>query len=198
MSDFLQRNAEFAEKTNSSVFRAAEEGQTPKLLWIGCSDSRAPANTVIGSNIGEVFLYKNVANVFTPTDTSAVAAVAYAVNVLKVPNIVVVGHTQCGGCSAAMSAASRKPGASFLPGTQQLNEWIEPIRILAIDELRRNRNADLDTLIVANVRQQFYNLARHPVIRAAWARGQALEVHGWIYNISTGRIQDLGLTQSGH
>lgn len=135
---------------------------------------------------------------FNPSDTSAIAALAYAVNQLKVSHIVVVGHDQCGGCAAALSVASQAPSQSGPEdvGEAAIARWIEPLCNLATAQLKAKPNAGLGELVIANVRAQVANIVNHPVVTKAWARGQALSVDGWVYDISTGKLKDLGLSQT--
>ncbi|PLW10547.1 hypothetical protein PCANC_20823 [Puccinia coronata f. sp. avenae] len=208
LCNFLDRNHQFASTCDPDVLANTCKGQSPSVFWLGCSDSRVPEGVVIQAGLGEVFVHRNVANVFNPDDTSATAALAYAVNHLKVTHVVVVGHESCGGCAAALAAASNhKPDepAPTTPtdkGDAAIAKWIDPIKQLAYNAIKKQEaNPTQDTfslpqLVTLNVESQVKNIIHHEIIQKAWARGQSLSVHGWVYNLSSGKVQDLGLTQS--
>ncbi|KAA1123055.1 hypothetical protein PGTUg99_015573 [Puccinia graminis f. sp. tritici] len=204
LGNFLDRNHQFASTCDPEVLATTCKGQSPSVFWLGCSDSRVPEGVVIQAGLGEVFVHRNVANVFNPEDTSATAALAYAVNHLKVSHVVVVGHESCGGCAAALAAATaQKPDEESLPATPvdkgeaAIAKWIAPIKNLASIELNKHDHQfSLPKLITLNVENQVKNIIHHEIIQKAWARGQSLAVHGWVYNLSSGKVQDLGLTQS--
>lgn len=146
---------------------------------------------------------------FNPTDTSAVAALAYAINHLKVPHIAVVGHQNCGGCAAALSLAkgpasdsdkdpkSVKPKNSVSVGEQAITRWLEPIRKIAAAVLVTKPAASLVDVVSANVYAQVKNVAEHSIVTEAWARGQAVSVQGWVYDIGTGKLKVQGTTLTG-
>jgi len=205
LGSFLDRNNQFASTCDPEVLAAACKGQSPSVFWLGCSDSRVPEGVVVQAGVGEVFVHRNVANVFNPDDTSATAALAYAVNHLKVTHVVVVGHESCGGCAAALAAASAHkpdepaPAVPMDKGDAAIAKWIAPIKDLAYNELKKNQpdgGLTLHQLVTLNVQSQVKNITQHEIIQKAWARGQSLSVHGWVYNLSSGKVQDLGLTQS--
>ncbi|KAG0140219.1 hypothetical protein CROQUDRAFT_53609 [Cronartium quercuum f. sp. fusiforme G11] len=200
VSAFLDRNGHFASQCDPQTLAAGVEGQTPILFWLGCSDSRVPEGLVIRAGLGEVFVHRNVANLFTPGDTSALAAVAYAINVLKVPHIAVVGHENCGGCAAGLAAATAPAPTepTSCVGMQAIQKWIEPIRQLALAELQKDEKTDLSRVVTANVVAQVANLADNPVIKDAWGRGQSVCVYGWVYDLATGKINDLNVTRTGN
>lgn len=166
--------------------------QTPAYLWIGCADSRVPANEIVGLDPGELFVHRNVANLVQPADMNCLAVLQYAIEYLKVKHVIVTGHYGCGGVRAAMQP-------------QQLgliDHWLRPIRDVyaknetelkdLIDEYKR-----LNLLCEMNVREQVANLAKTTIVQNAWHRGQDLSLHGWVYGISNGLIRDLGVTISG-
>lgn len=215
LCEFLDRNQNFASTCDPQVLAQTCKGQSPSVFWLGCSDSRVPEGVIIQAGLGEVFVHRNVANVFNPDDTSATAALAFAVNNLKVTHVVVVGHEACGGCAAALSAATTQsleaqsaPNPPADAGEAALVKWITPIKKLAQQELKKQQNGgkavnghaieefNLLKLIKINVESQVKNVVQHEIIQKAWARGQNLSVHGWVYHLSTGRVEDLGLTQS--
>jgi carbonic anhydrase len=164
----------------------------PHFLWIGCSDARVPANVVTGTSAGEMFVHRNIANQVHPTDSNLAAVIQYAVEVLKVKDIIVCGHADCGGVKAAL--------AGHAPSGVEL--WISQLRTIArlhADELEQivDPQARLARLVELNVSEQVHNLGRHPVIQAAWAAGAELRVHGWVYDIRDGRLRDLEATLHG-
>ncbi|EFP80876.2 uncharacterized protein PGTG_07128 [Puccinia graminis f. sp. tritici CRL 75-36-700-3] len=203
LCNFFDRNHKFASTCNPDVLASTCKGQSPSVFWLGCSDSRVSEGVVIQAELGEVFVHRNVANVFHPDDTSATAALAYAVNHLKVTHVVVVGHESCGGCAAALAAASAHKADEPAPATPTdkgeaaIAKWIGPIKELALNELKKqNDEFTLPKLVTLNVENQVKNIIDHEIIQSAWARGQTLSVHGWVYNLSSGKVQDLGLSKS--
>ena len=165
--------------------------QTPAYLWIGCSDSRVPANTIVGLKPGEVFVHRNIANVVPHSDLNALSVIQYAVEVLKVRHILVVGHYGCGGVKAALAGSDL--GA--------IDNWLAHIRdvwrahydeIMALPEEQR-----ADRLVELNVAAQVQNVARTSMVQKAWQEGRALSIHGWVYDLADGRLRDLGVGISG-
>lgn len=164
----------------------------PHFLWIGCSDARVPANVVTGSDAGEMFVHRNIANQVNATDANLAAVVQYAIEALKVQDIIVVGHEECGGVRAAL-------GPAVPPAVEH---WISQVRSLArihADELNAipAMSDRVARLVKLNVTEQVHNLARLPVVQAAWARGDALRVHGWVYNVHDGLLRDLQVSMDG-
>jgi len=162
--------------------------QRPDYLWIGCSDSRVPANQIVGLPPGELFVHRNVANVVHDGDTNCLSVLQFAVDSLRISHIIVCGHYGCGGVEAALGPSVRPP----------LERWLTPIRRVA-----RERQAELDALAGAaranrlcelNVMAQVRALSRLSTIRDAWGRGQALAIHGWIYDLRNGLLRDLEVT----
>ncbi len=177
---------------DADFFQRLEGRQTPEYLWIGCSDSRVPANEVVGLDVGELFVHRNVANLAPPQDASYRSVLQFAVEVLKVKHVLVVGHYGCGGVAAAASG-----GASGV-----VDRWLQPIREVEqehraeLDALPDAR-ARLDRLCELNVARQVRSVASDPVVREAWARGQPVCVHGWVYSLHDGLATDLGVTLCG-
>jgi carbonic anhydrase len=173
-------------------FRRLERQQAPEYLWIGCSDSRVPANEIVGLDPGELFVHRNVANLAPPQDANYLSVLQFAVDVLKVKHILVVGHYGCGGVAAAVDGQRRG----------LVDHWLHPIRELdqehraALDSLS-DRNARLDRLCELNVMRQVRNVASDVFVQDAWARGQPLIVHGWVYSLSNGLVKDLEVTVDG-
>jgi carbonic anhydrase len=162
--------------------------QRPDYLWIGCSDSRVPANEIVGLPPGELFVHRNVANVVHPDDANALSVLQYAVGTLRIGHIIVCGHYGCGGVLAARDPALEPP----------LRHWLAPIRDTASAHEAELASLDADArwyrLCELNVMAQVETLGRLPAIRDAWARGQRLTLHGWIYDLRNGLLRDLQVT----
>jgi carbonic anhydrase len=191
LDDCLTANRRWAADTvanDPEFFSRLEKLQSPDMLWIGCSDSRLPPNEIIGRAPGELFVHRNVANVVEHTDVNCLSVLQYAVDVLRVKYIVVVGHYGCGGVLAAMS--SRPLGL--------IDNWLRHIRDVQLwnrDELAsiRDFNVRADRLAELNVEAQVANVCHTTIIQDAWRRGQSVTVHGWIYALSDGLLRDLGM-----
>ncbi|MGA2950641.1 MAG: carbonic anhydrase [Caulobacteraceae bacterium] len=163
--------------------------QSPDFLWIGCSDSRVPANDIVGLDPGELFVHRNVANLAPPQDVNYLSVLQFAVQVLKVRHVLVVGHYGCGGVRAAL-----EDGRLGL-----IDHWLQPIRNTAEmhqDELEKFSDlpARVDRLVELNVVSQVRNVAADVFVRDAWTRGQPLAVHGWVYSLHNGLVNDLGVS----
>lgn len=166
--------------------------QAPEYLWIGCSDSRVPANQITGLQPGEVFVHRNVANIAPEGDLNCQAVVQYAVEVLGIRHIVVCGHYGCGGVLAALTGQATGHARRWIDGIVKLRDrHAGMLATLADDDARHARLCEL------NVVEQVRNLSRSQVVRDAWSRGQPLLIHGWIYAIADGLLKDLGVTLSG-
>ena len=166
--------------------------QAPQYFWIGCADSRVPANEIVGLDPGEMFVHRNVANLAPPQDANYLSVLQFAVDVLKVQHILVVGHYGCGGIAAAVDG--RRRGL--------VDHWLHPIREVHHDHRDElgaipDERARLDRLCELNVIRQVLNVASDLFVQDAWARGQALSVHGWVYSIENGLVTDLNVTVSG-
>jgi carbonic anhydrase len=170
-------------------FLKLSKGQQPPVLWIGCSDSRVPANEIIGAEPGEVFVHRNIANMVVHSDMNLLSVLDYAVNVLKVKHIIVCGHYGCGGVQAAMT--NKHIGL--------IDNWIRHIKDVyrfhsselnsIVDETKRfNRFVEL------NVVEQVLDLAKTSIVQGAWENNQDLHVHGWVYDVADGIINDLGIS----
>ena len=166
--------------------------QAPRYLWIGCADSRVPANEIVGLAPGELFVHRNVGNVVPPDDRNALSVLQYAVEVLAVEHVIVCGHYGCGGVLAAFGERSKPP----------LDDWIEQIR-----GVRDENRSELDRLAPVearwrrlcelNVAAQVRSVCDSAIVRSAWERGQPLVVHGWIYDLRDGLLRDLDLSVAG-
>jgi carbonic anhydrase len=177
---------------DEGFFRRLEAQQAPEYLWIGCADSRVPANEIVGLDPGELFVHRNVANLAPPQDANYLSVLQFAVDVLKVKHIMVVGHYGCGGVAAAIDGKRRG----------LVDHWLHPIREIysqrrAELEVIADAKARLNRLCELNVMRQVTNVASDVFVQDAWARGQALCVHGWVYSIADGLIQDLDVTVAG-
>jgi carbonic anhydrase len=193
MLDHLKANnrawAARMEAADPGFFRRLESQQTPEYLWIGCSDSRVSANQIVGLDPGEMFVHRNVANLAPPQDANYLSVLQFAVDVLKVKHIMVVGHYGCGGVAAAVDGQRRG----------LVDHWLHPIREVwlahreALEAIADER-ARLDRLVELNVIQQVRNVALDVFVQDAWARGQPLHVHGWVYSLASGIITDLAVS----
>jgi carbonic anhydrase len=182
----LENNRAWARKVEVETpgfFSRLKRQQRPKYLWIGCSDSRVPANQITGLLPGEVFVHRNISNQVINTDMNLMCVLQYAIEVLKVKHIIVCGHYGCGGITAVKR--------NNLSG--MLEHWLENVRIAA----RTRRRITLNELCELNVKQQVENLAHNTIVQKAWERGRKLFIHGWIYSVSDGLIRDLQVTRTG-
>jgi carbonic anhydrase len=196
MLDHLKANnrawAQRMRAADPGFFRRLELQQAPKYLWIGCSDSRVPANTIVDLDPGDLFVHRNVANLAPPQDANYLSVLQFAVDVLKVRHIMVVGHYGCGGVAAAVDGQRRG----------LVDHWLHPVRELAhehrhaLDGLA-DPHARLNRLCELNVMRQVRNVAADVFLQDAWGRGQEVSVHGWIYSIANGLITDLNVTVNG-
>ena len=191
LRDLLERNRAWSEALSArdpQFFRRLSEQQAPKYLWIGCSDSRVPANQIIDMAPGEVFVHRNVANVVVHTDLNALSTIQLAVDVLRVAHVIVVGHYGCGGVQAVLEQRRLGLVDNWLRHVGDVrHKHADALRRL---ELPRQRHARLCEL---NVIEQAVNVCRTTIVRDAWDRGQELSVHGWIYSLRDGRVRDLGM-----
>ena len=190
LDHLFDRNVAWADaKTRSDpeFFRRMAEQQTPRYLWVGCSDSRVTANDVLGLDPGEVFVHRNIANVVHTSDLNILSALEFAVDRLRVEHIIVCGHYGCGGVERALS---NEHGAL-------VDHWLQPISMLyrkhhRVMEGLRGHHARLDRMCEINIEMQVRRLANTPIVENAWARGQPLNLHGWIYALHDGLLRDLG------
>lgn len=159
--------------------------QTPKYLWIGCSDSRVPANQIVGLQAGEVFVHRNVANVVNQTDLNMLSVVQYAVDVLKVRHVIVCGHYGCGGVAASVDGQRHGLIDHWIKNIGDVAEAHEAELMGMEDEARLARLCEL------NVEQQSKNLSQTTILQDAWSRGQEVDVHSWIYSLADGRLKGL-------
>ena len=196
MLDLLKaKNRNWAQRkvaADPGFFKRLEGQQAPEYLWIGCSDSRVPANEIVDLDPGELFVHRNVANLAPPQDANYLSVLQFAVDVIRVKHILVVGHYGCGGVAAAVDG--RRRGL--------VDHWLHPIREVhekhrhELDALPDQR-ARLDRLCELNVMHQVKNVVSDVFVQDAWARGQELSVHGWVYSLASGLVTDLDVTVSG-
>jgi carbonic anhydrase len=194
LDDLKARNLAWSQnkrRADPDFFSRLERQQSPSYLWIGCSDSRVPANEIVGLDPGELFVHRNVANLAPPQDANYLSVLQFAVEVLKVRHVLVVGHYGCGGVHAAIE--DHRHGL--------IDHWLHPIRETA--EEHRVELAALapgrareDRLTELNVIRQVRNVASDIFVRDAWARGQPLSVYGWVYALHDGLVRDLNVTVS--
>ncbi|HYC62595.1 MAG TPA: carbonate dehydratase [Thermoanaerobaculia bacterium] len=192
LEDLIQNNRTWAAdmtRQDPQFFTRLSLQQAPQYMWVGCSDSRVPANQIVGLLPGEMFVHRNVGNVVVHTDLNCLSAIQFAVDVLRVRDIIVCGHYGCGGVLSAL----RDDNLGLV------DNWLRHIQ-----DVRRKHTAEVDALpdeaqrhrrlCELNVIEQVQNLRQTTVVRDAWARGQDLAVHGWVYDLNDGLIQDLGVT----
>jgi carbonic anhydrase len=192
LGDLIARNRAWAEgrvAADPGFFLRLTRQQSPKYLWIGCADSRVPANEIVGLDPGELFVHRNVANVVVHTDLNCLSVLQYAVDVLKVEHIIVCGHYGCGGVTAALKGSR----------LGLIDNWLRHVQdVTDKNQAALNRIPDIarraDKLCELNVIEQVLNVCETTVLQAAWDRGQKIEVHGWIYSLHDGLLRDLGAT----
>ncbi|MFC4727577.1 carbonate dehydratase [Coralloluteibacterium thermophilus] len=189
LSHLLEKNRAWAERVvaeDPGFFERLSGQQAPEYLWIGCSDSRVPANQIIGMAPGEVFVHRNVANVVVHTDLNCLSAIQFAVDLLKVKHILVVGHYCCSGVHAAMNKTRVGLADNWLRHVADVaNKHAEDLSRIEMATFRHDRLCEL------NVIEQVANVCQTTVVTDAWARGQALSVHGWVYSLHDGRVRTL-------
>ncbi|WP_247232209.1 carbonate dehydratase [Telluribacter sp. SYSU D00476] len=188
----FEQNKQWVEemnRQNPEFFSTLAKGQSPQFLWIGCSDSRVPANEITGTMPGDIFVHRNIANMVVHTDMNMLSVLDYSVNVLGVRHIIVCGHYGCGGVAAALG--NKQVGL--------IDNWLRNIKDVyrlhkeeldAIDD----QKAKTDRLVELNVQEQVYDLSKTSIVQNAWARGQFLHLHGLVYDIANGYLKDLDVT----
>ncbi len=191
----FENNRKWAEgirSENPDFFSSLSHQQNPKYLWIGCSDSRVPANQIVGLLPGEIFVHRNIANVVVHTDLNCLSVLQFAVDILKVEHVIVCGHYDCGGIKAAMD--KKEHGL--------IDNWLRHIKDVyriykkEIDACP-NERARLDLLCEYNIIEQVNNIRHTTILQNAWKSGQNIAVHGWVYRLSDGIIKDLKVTVKG-
>ena len=195
IQDLFTHNRAWAaqmERDRPGFFTGLIQQQTPRYMWIGCSDSRVPANQITGLEPGEVFVHRNVANVVVHSDLNALSTIQFAVERLKVKDILVVGHYGCSGVQAALEGARIGLADNWLRHVQDVRDRHRDL----LEALPEHGRAD--ALCELNVIEQVVNVVQSTVLQDAWARGQAVTVHGWVYGLQDGLIQDLHMTVMGN
>ncbi|HZN21270.1 MAG TPA: carbonate dehydratase [Gaiellaceae bacterium] len=193
LDELLERNREWAAATvadDPGFFTRLVEGQSPEYLWIGCADSRVPANEIVGLAPGEIFVHRNVANVVVHTDLNCLSVLQYSVEVLAVAHVVVCGHYGCGGVQAALEDSRHGLIDNWLRHVTDVEEK-HADEIASLPKDRR-----LDRLCELNVVEQVANVCRTTIVEDAWAAGQELTVHGVVYGLHDGLLRDLGVSRS--
>jgi len=191
IDEFIQNNKKWSEKmikTNPEFFKESVKEQHPEVLWIGCSDSRVPAEIIVGARPGEIFIHRNIANQVIPTDFNCLSVLQYAIIVLKVKHIIVCGHYGCGGVQAALKKQD--------PKLMVTNKWL--INIKNTYRLHRDKinkfetpQERLDRLIEYNTIEQVHAISHMSVIQESWDKENAPYIHGWVYDLSDGNINQL-------
>jgi len=195
IDELFDRNAAWAlSKTRSdpTYFRRLAMLQAPRFLWIGCSDSRVPANEIVGLDPGELFVHRNIANVLHTGDLNLLSVLEFAVKQLEVEHIIVCGHYGCGGIRRALEGH----------GSALVDHWLAPVADLYARERRRfdaieDENARVNLLCELNVEMQVARIAATPIVQAAWREERSLQIHGWIYGLKDGLVRDLGVSRGG-
>ena len=191
LNELFERNRQWAADTETrepGFFSRLLKQQTPQYLWIGCADSRVPANELVDLLPGELFVHRNIANVIVPSDLNALSVIQYAVDALRVTHVIVVGHSNCGGVKAALNNLRVGLVDIWLRHVQDVRNQHRAF----LDRLTPERQ--VDALVELNVLEQARNVCRTTVVRDAWVRGQQVVVHGWVYGLHNGLLEDLRLT----
>jgi carbonic anhydrase len=191
LNELLEKNKAWSERIKAQqpdFFQSLAQQQSPRYLWIGCSDSRVPATQLVGLDPGELFVHRNVANVVVHTDFNCLSVLQFAVEVLRVEHVIVCGHHGCGGVEAAMHNHQLGLIDNWLRHVQDVMHDHQQLLTSIQDETER-----LDRLCELNVIEQTLNVARTTVVQNAWANGHELAVHGWIYGLQDGLLRDLGI-----
>jgi carbonic anhydrase len=191
LNELFERNRLWATETEArepGFFSRLLKQQTPQYLWIGCADSRVPANELVDLLPGELFVHRNIANVIVPSDLNALSVIQYAVDALRVRHIIIVGHSNCGGVKAALNNLRIGLADNWLRHIQDVRNQHRDF----LDSLPAERRAD--ALVELNVLEQARNVCRTTIVEDAWQRGQEVVVHGWVYGLHNGLLEDLRIT----
>lgn len=180
-------------KLDENFFKKLADGQEPPLLWIGCADSRVPANEIIGAQPGEVFVHRNIANLVVHTDMNMLSVLDYAVNALKVKHVIVCGHYGCGGVKAAMGNQSYGLVDNWIRHIKDTYRFYKLELDAISDETQR-----FNKFVELNVMEQVSHLAKTSIVQKAWENDQELHLHGWVYGVASGIVKDLNLNVSGN
>jgi len=201
ISNLQQANSEWIKavlEKDPEFFKRTAKGQSPKILWIGCADSRVPESVIVAANPGDIFVHRNIANQFHLNDDSALSVLAYAVGSVGVEHVIVAGHTKCGGCVEAWKICAHPPPPPVLPNTP-LIRWITPLVKLAgeLGLASKEKDEAVEILVKESVKRQVENIVKTDVIQKAWAEKKNVHVHGLVYELNTGKLTDLGVTRKG-
>ncbi len=189
LKELLDRNRTWAvgiKAQDPDFFSKLSKQQSPQILWIGCSDSRVPANQIVGLLPGEIFVHRNVANIVVHTDFNCLSVIQYAVDVIKVKHIIVCGHYGCGGVQAALGNSQLGLIDNWLRNIKDVYSKHQDTLLASLDD-----NVRLNRLCELNVIEQVNNVCHTTMVQQAWRTGQELSVHGWIYSIENGLLKDL-------
>ena len=191
LDDLLSNNREWAERIrreDPGFFKRLSKQQSPKYLWIGCSDSRVPANQILGLDPGEVFVHRNIANVVVHADLNCLSVIQFAVDLLKVEHILVVGHYGCSGVHASLTGSRIGLADNWLRHVGDVaQKHVALLEEVELDSLRHARLCELNAI------EQVVNVCQTTVLQDAWARGQQVSVHGWVYSLHDGRVRNMGM-----
>ncbi|WP_338413380.1 carbonate dehydratase [uncultured Sphaerotilus sp.] len=194
LNELFESNRRWAaevEQREPGFFSRLIQQQTPQYLWIGCADSRVPANELVDLLPGELFVHRNIANVIVPSDLNALSVIQYAVDALKVRHIIVVGHSNCGGVKAALNNLRVGLADNWLRHIQDVRNTHRAF----LDRVPAARR--VDALVELNVLEQARNVCRTTIVEDAWLRGQEVIIHGWVYGLHNGLLEDLRITVAG-
>jgi carbonic anhydrase len=194
LNELFENNRRWAaevEQREPGFFTRLIKQQTPQYLWIGCADSRVPANDLVNLLPGELFVHRNIANVVVPSDLNALSVIQYAVDALKVRHIIVVGHSNCGGVKAALNNLRVGLADNWLRHIQDVRNTHRAF----LDQVPVERR--VDALVELNVLEQARNVCRTTIVEDAWQRGQEVVIHGWVYGLHNGLLEDLRMTVAG-
>ena len=195
LSELLERNKTWAKRVREEdpgFFKRLSTQQAPKFLWIGCSDSRVPANQIMGLAPGEVFVHRNIANLVVHTDLNCLSTIQFAVDLLKVEHILVVGHYGCSGVHASLTGTRVGLADNWLRHVGDVaQKHAGQLENIGLESLRHARLCEL------NVIEQVMNVCQTTIVEDAWSRGQELSVNGWVYSLLDGRVRQLGMEISG-
>ena len=193
-NELFERNRQWAADTETrepGFFSSQLKQQTPQYLWIGCADSRVPANELVDLLPGELFVHRNIANVVVPSDLNALSVIQYAVDALRVTHVIVVGHSNCGGVKAALNNLRVGLADNWLRHIQDVRNTHRAF----LEQVPQERR--VDALVELNVLEQARNVCRTTIVEDAWQRGQEVVIHGWVYGLHNGLLEDLRMTVAG-
>jgi len=194
LARLVEQNVKWAEDVKAlepDFFENSAKGQAPKVLWIGCSDSRVPETVKLASKPGEIFVTRNIAAQFHPDDDSALSVLTYAIENLGVEHVIVCGHTSCGGVAASYALSNTSPAPA---PSSPLLRWLTPLIALSqsLGLSAQHEHDALPQLLEASVKQQVRHVVHTDIVQGAWKNGKRVWVHGWVYEVGTGLVRDMG------